>query len=194
MTRKALLLSLMSITVAFAAPKKPAIDPLTTFKTNDKILQDMLRRFPKETLSSNDSLRKHLGVMFGFGELGKRALGKSWAGKPKADQDSFRVNFTKMVEKTALQNPQDYLSDSAVSVLVGKVSDTATIRSTVYRGSSQVLVTYKLYTDGPIWRIYDLKVGDKPSQVEKYRNQFTQYFKKKTFSDLVVSIKKNAAN
>jgi len=77
---------------------------------------------------------------------------------------------------------------------VGKVSDTATVRSTVYRGANQVLVTYKLFVDGPIWRIYDLKVGDKPSQVEKYRNQFTQYFKKKTFSDLVVSIKKNATN
>lgn len=194
MTRNALLLSLLAVAVAFAAPKKPAIDPLTTFKTNDKILQDMLRRFPKETLSSNDSLRGHLGVMFGFGELGKRALGKAWAGKPKAEQDSFRVNFAKMVEKTALQNPQDYLSDSSVSVLVGKVADTATIRSTVHRGTSKVLVTYKLYADGPVWRIYDLKVGDKPSQVEKYRNQFAQYFKKKSFSDLVASIKKNAAN
>lgn len=194
MTRNVLLLSLLSVAVAFAAPKKPATDPLTTFRANDKILQDMLRRLPKETLPGNDSLRRHLGVMFGFGELGKRALGKAWAGKPKAEQDSFRLYFARMVEKTALQNPQDYLSDSSVSVLVGKVTDTATIRSTVHRGTNKLVVTYKLFADGSAWRIYDLKVGDKPSQVEKYRNQFAQYLKKKTFTDLVASVKKTAAN
>lgn len=191
MIRRILLLAALASSAGFAA-KAPVLDPLSTLKHNDKVLQDMLRRFPKESLSSNDSLRTHLSTMFGFGELGKRALGKAWSGKVKADQDSFSANFAKMVLKTALQTPQDYLSDSSKSTLVGKVSDSAVVKSTVYRGADKVLLTYKLYADGPIWRIYDLKVGDKPSQVEKYRNQFAQYLKKKTFKDLLATIKKNA--
>jgi len=191
MLRRILLTALLVSTASIDA-KTPAADPLATLKQNDQILQDMLRRFPKESISTNDSLKHHLSVMFGFGELGKRALGKSWVKQSKPDQDTFQLDFSKMVEKTALQSPQDYLSDSSKSVLSGKPNNEATIITTVYRGSSQVIITYKLYQDAGAWRVYDLKVGDKPSQVEKYRNQFTQYLAKKTFKELLATIKKNA--
>ena len=188
-------------TAAFAAPKattstakaaaKP--DPLVSFQENDKTLQALLRSVPKEALPTHDPLKQHLGSMFGFGELGKRALGKSWVKQSKADQDSFRVYFARMVQKNALQNPQDYLSDSATNALLGKPSDTTTIHSTVFRGAEKVEITYKLYLDGAAWRVYDLKVGDKPSQLEKYRNQFVQYLKKKSFQELIETVRKSGA-
>lgn len=181
--------ALLLATASFAA--KP--DPLQDFQQNDKTLQTLLRSAPRESLPSSEALRNHLGSMFGFGELGKRALGKTWAKQSKADQDTFRVYFSRMVQKTALQNPQDYISDSAKSSVVGKPGDSATIRSTVFRGAEKVEITYKLYLDGANWRVYDLKVGEKPSQLEKYRNQFVQYLKKKSFKDLIQTVRKNGA-
>jgi|GEM_PF-3908072 len=190
---RTLSLTILAATAAFAAAKGPAIDPLAAFQNNDKTLQTLLRSAPKEALPSSEPLKEHLGSMFGFGELGKRALGKTWAKQSKADQDSFCIYFSRMVQKTALQNPQDYLSDSSKAALVGKPKDTATVHSTVFRGAEKVQITYKLYLDGSAWRVYDLKVGEKPSQLEKYRNQFTQYLKKKTFKDLIATVRKNGA-
>lgn len=179
--------------VAKSAAKPKAIDPLAAFQQNDKVLQVLLRSAPKEELPTSDTLKKHLGSMFGFGELGKRALGKSWAKQTKADQDTFSFYFSRMVQKTALQNSQDYLSDSAKSVVQGKPTDTAAIRSTVFRGADRIEILYKLYKDGATWRVYDLKVGEKPSQLEKYRNQFVQYLAKKTFKELIETVRKNGA-
>lgn len=189
-------LAILIGTAAFAAAApapKPVIDPLTSFQQDDKTLQTLLRSVPKESLSTNEPLKLHLGTMFGFGELGKRALGKTWAKQSKADQDTFRLYFSRMVQKNALQNPQDYLSDSAMTTLVGKPKDTATIHSTVFRGTDKLVITYKLYLDGSAWRVYDLKVGEKPSQLEKYRNQFLQYLKKKSFKELIETVRKNGA-
>lgn len=190
MFRTVLLASLLA-TAAFAA--KPGPDPLASFQQSDKTLQTLLRSGPRESLSSNEPLRQHLGSMFAFGELGKRALGKSWAKQSKADQDTFRVYFAKMVQKTALQNPQDYISDSAKSTLASRSGDSAVIRSSVFKGSDKVEITYKLFLDGAAWRVYDLKVGQKPSQLEKYRNQFVQFLSKKTFKDLIETVRKNGA-
>lgn len=183
--------TILAATSVFASAKSPSSDPLASFQSNDKALQTLLRSAPKEALPSSVPLKEHLSAMFGFGELGKRALGKTWSKQSKADQDSFSIYFSRMVQKTALQNPQDYLSDSSKATLLGKPKDTATVRSTVFRGSEKVEITYKLYLDGSAWRVYDLKVGDKPSQLEKYRNQFTQYLKKKTFKDLIATVRKN---
>lgn len=190
------IITLALATAAFSATpaaKPKAIDPLVAFQQNDKVLQVLLRSAPKEQLPSSDTLKKHLGSMFGFGELGKRALGKSWAKQSKADQDTFSFYFSRMVQKTALQNSQDYLSDSARSVVLGKPADTAAIRSTVFRGADKIEILYKLYKDGATWRVYDLKVGEKPSQLEKYRNQFVQYLAKKSFKELIETVRKNGA-
>jgi len=195
MIRRTLLLSLVAVAATFAA-KPAATDPLASFRAQDRTLQDMLHRFPKATLSSNDSLKKHLNSMFGFAELGKRALGKTWDKQSKADQDSFLVYFSRMVLKKSLESPQDYISDSARHVLVGKPTATgAVVGSTVFRGADQLKITYTLYLDGGTWRVCDLKQGEKPSQLDLYRDQFTKYLaktSKKTFADLLVSIRKKA--
>lgn len=195
MIRLSLLLPLAAALSVSAA--KPAVpDALASFRAEDRTLQSLLRRLPKETLSSNDSLKAHLNSMFGFAELGKRALGKTWAKQSKADQDSFSVYFSRMLLKKSLESPQDYISDSAKHVLVGKPTATgAVVSSTVYRGADQVALTYTLYLDGGKWRVCDLKQGEKPSQMELYRDQFTKYLaknSKKTFADLLASIRKKA--
>lgn len=195
MIRLPLLLTLVATVATMAA--KPAVpDALTSFRAEDRVLQGMLHRFPKATLGSNDSLKGQLNSMFGFAELGKRALGKTWAKQSKADQDSFTVYFSRMLLKKSLESPQDYISDSAKHVLVGKPTNTgAVVSSTVYRGTDQLTITYTLFLDGGKWRICDLKQGEKPSQMDKYRDQFTKYLgkgSKKTFADLIASIRKNA--
>ena len=197
MIRLPLLLTLVASIATMAA--KPVVpDALTSFRAEDRVLQSMLHRFPKETLSSNDSLKSQLSTMFGFAELGKRALGKTWAKQSKADQDSFSFHFSRLLLKRSLESPKDYISDSATHELLGKPTATgAVVSSTVYRGPKQLALTYTLYLDGSKWRICDLKQGEKPSQIDSYRDQFTKYLgkgSKKTFADLIASIRKNAGN
>lgn len=197
MIRRILVLPLLMIAASFAAkPSKSSVpDALASLKANDSILQDMLRRFPKDSLPGNDSIRAHLDSMFDFGELGKRALGKTWSPLAKVDQDSFQVHFSGMVRKKALESPQDYLSDSAKYEVVGKsTKDQAIVRSTVFRGPDQTVITYSLHKVGAAWRVFDLKQGEKPSQMEKYRDQFSKYLAKKTFKDLLATLKKNAGH
>jgi len=185
--KKIIAVSLVFAASVFASPKA---DPVTEVRRHDEELQAMLKRYNSADKSQQDSLKKLINGMFSFNELGKRALGKTWATLKKPQQDSFVVVFRRMVENTSIKRLESYRADSTkYSPVVGS-GDKTVVTAMVFNKGKSSKVVYKLFPEGNTWKAWDL-VLDEVSSLRSYKDQFTTIVGKEGFDGLMKRLRKN---
>ncbi len=186
--KKIIALCLLVAASAFASPKA---DPVSEVRRHDEELQAMLKRYNPSDKSQQDSLKQMINGMFSFPELGKRALGKTWATLKKPQQDSFVAVFRRMVENSSIKRLESYRADSTkYSPVVGK-GDKTVVTAKVFNKGKSSKVVYKLFPEGDTWKAWDL-VLDEVSSLRSYRDQFSTIVAKEGFDGLMKRLRKNA--
>ncbi len=185
--KKIIAVSLVFAASVFALPKA---DPVSEVRRHDEELQAMLKRYNSADKSQQDSLKKLINGMFSFNELGKRALGKTWATLKKPQQDSFVAVFRRMVENTSIKRLESYRADSTkYSPVVGS-GDKTVLTAKVFNKGKSSKVVYKLFPEGNTWKAWDL-VLDEVSSLRSYKDQFATIVGKEGFDGLMKRLRKN---
>ena len=175
-------------TSAFAQTKT---DPVTVVRQHDVELQGMLKRYKSSDKLQQDTLKKMINGMFSFPELGKRALGKTWAGLKKPQQDSFVAVFRRMVENSSIKRLESYRADSTKYSAATGAADKTVVTATVYNRGKSSTVVYKLFQDASGWKALDLVLDD-VSSLRSYKDQFSTIVAKEGFDGLMKRLRKNS--
>jgi len=186
--KKSLLVLLVATGAVFAQSKA---NPVEEVRRHDQDLQSMLKRYKSTDKAQQDSLKTLINSMFSFPELGKRALGKTWATLKKPDQDSFVAVFRKMVENSSIKRLESYRADSTQYSAASGTGDKTVVTATVFNRGKSSKVVYKLFLEGSDWKAWDL-VLDEVSSLRSYRDQFSSIVGKEGFDGLMKRLRKNS--
>lgn len=189
MSMKRSLLVLLVLTASVFAEKKP--DPVEEVRIHDQELQSMLKRYKSTDMAQHDTLKTLINGMFSFPELGKRALGKTWATLKKTEQDSFVAVFRRMVENSSIKRLESYRADSTKYSAATGTGDKTVVTALVFNRGKSSKVVYKLFPEGDSWKAWDLVLDD-VSSLRSYRDQFSSIIGKEGFDGLMKRLRKNA--
>jgi len=159
-------------------------DPVDAVRRHDRELQSLLKRYQPSNTAQRDTLKRMINGMFSFPELGKRALGKTWAAQKKADQDTFLVVFKKAVEASSLKRLESYRADSTTYASGTGTGDKTTVTATIWRNGKSSKAIYKLFPQGGNWLAWDLVLDD-VSSLHTYKDQFTTIIAKEGFPGVI---------
>jgi ABC-type transporter MlaC component len=165
---------------AFADSK----DPVEAIRRHDQDLQALLKRYQPANSAQRDTLKRMINEMFSFPELGKRALGKTWGGLKKPEQDTFVAVFKRAVESSSIKRLENYRADSTRYTATPGAGDKTVVTATVWRGGKSSKVVYKLFQQNGSWQAWDL-VLDEVSSLRTYKDQFTAIQAKEGFAGVV---------
>ena len=166
-------------------------DPVEEIRRNDQELQAMLKRYKSTNKAQQDTLKTLVNGMFSFPELGKRALGKTWATLKKPQQDSFVAVFRRMVENSSIKRLESYRADSTKYAPVAGTGDKTVVTATVFLHGKPSKVVYRLFQEGSAWKAWDLVLDD-VSSLRSYKDQFGTIVAKEGFEGLMKRLRKNA--
>jgi len=175
-------LALLASAPMFAATKTS--DPVEAIRRHDQDLQSFLKRYQPTNPAQRDTLKHIINEMFSFPELGKRALGKTWATLKKPEQDTFVAVFKKAVESSSIKRLENYRADSTTYAATSGSSDKTVVTATVYRKGKSSKVIYKLFQQNGSWLAWDLILDD-VSSLRTYKDQFSTIIAKDGFPSVI---------
>lgn len=136
-------------------------------------------------------VKETLIALFDSQEIAKRTLGVYWKDRTKAEQKEFVEVFTALVEKTYANSLDRYRKDFQVLFDQERVdADYAEVDSRIVDPVLQKTfsLNYHLHKVDGKWMVYDVVI-ENVSLVRNYRNQFHRILGKKSYADLVASIR-----
>ena len=181
-----LVLACLSATSVLAESK--TTDPVEAIRHHDQDLQALLKRSQPATAAQRDTLKRMINEMFSFQELGKRALGKTWATLKKPEQDTFVAVFRKAVESSSIKRLENYRADSTKYSATPGAGDKTVVTAIVWRGGKSSKVVYKLFQQNGTWQAWDL-ILDEVSSLRTYKDQFTAIIAKDGFPAVVTRLR-----
>lgn len=138
-----------------------------------------------------EKVKESVLFLFDSREIAKRTLGVYWQERTEAEQKEFVEVFTALVEKTYASSLDRYRKDFQVIFDQERVEDNfAEVDSRIIDPTQQKTFTlnYHLHKIDGKWLIYDLII-ENVSLVRNYRNQFHRILGKKSYAELVETIR-----
>jgi phospholipid transport system substrate-binding protein len=129
--------------------------------------------------------------IFDSQEIAKRTLGAHWKDRTEAERKEFVEIFTALVEKTYANSLDRYRKDFQVLFDQERIDDNfAEVESRIIDPTLQktFLLNYHLHKVNGAWLVYDVII-ENVSLVRNYRNQFHRILGKKSYADLVETIR-----
>jgi phospholipid transport system substrate-binding protein len=136
-------------------------------------------------------VKETLIALFDSQEIAKRTLGVYWKDRTEAERKEFVEVFTALVEKTYANSLDRYRKDFQVLFDQERVdADYAEVDSRIVDPVLQKTfsLNYHLHKVDGKWMVYDVVI-ENVSLVRNYRNQFHRILGKKSYADLVATIR-----
>jgi phospholipid transport system substrate-binding protein len=135
-------------------------------------------------------IRRIASELFDFEEVGRRALGRHWAGRSAEDQAEFLGLFADLLERAYVNRIEAYSGEKIA--YTGEVvdGDYATVRSRLLtRRRAEMALSYRLHRTGDRWKVYDVLI-DGVSFVSTYRSEFNRIIQVHSWTELMDRLRK----
>jgi phospholipid transport system substrate-binding protein len=134
---------------------------------------------------SRAEIRRIAAELFDFGEVGRRALGRHWAGRSPEEQTEFIALFTDLLERAYVGKIEAYSGEQIVYTNEIVDGDYAVVRSRVNtRRGAEVALDYRLHRTEGGWKVYDVLI-DGVSFVSTYRSEFNRIIQLHSWDELM---------
>ncbi len=131
--------------------------------------------------------------VFDWTEMGKRSLGRHWAGRTPAEQQEFVGLFRDLLERAYVSRIERYTGEPVAFVGESRDGDQATVRTKITTKQNQeVPIDYRMIRQGNRWLVYDVLI-ESISLVGNYRTQFEGIIKTSSYGELVKKLKGRAS-
>ncbi len=135
-------------------------------------------------------IRRIATDLFDFPEIGRRALGRHWAGRTAAEQTEFIALFTDLLERAYVGKLEAYAGERIVYLGETVDGDYATVRCRILtKRRSETTLDYRLHRNGAHWKVYDLLI-DGVSFVSTYRAEFNRIIQAHSWDELMDRLRK----
>lgn len=174
---------LASVTAALAGPPTDQVRRYTDH------VQGILENASLPDDDKRAAVRQVAAQVFDVTETARRALGRHWHGRTKAQQEEFVQLFADLLERTYIAKLDYYggeqlqftgeAIDGAFAIVRGKV---------VTRQRAEVSVEARLLQRDDRWLIYDVVI-ENVSLVGNYRSQFDRIIRSSSYEELIRRLK-----
>ena len=170
---------------------------LTNLKSHIARVQQVLTD-PKLADPQRRDERRRLAVavlhqIFDFNEMSRRSLGAN-ARRYSDRLPEFTPLFVRLLEQTymdKLEENGDAKIEYIKEFVDGNFAEIQT--KTKIKDGSEYSINYKLNLGPSGWRVYDV-IGDDVSVVNNYRAQFDRFLSKKSFDELLQTLREKTSN
>jgi phospholipid transport system substrate-binding protein len=162
---------------------KPAVDRVI------KTLEDPGLKGEARTTERRKALRNVSNDIFGWTEMGKRALGRHWHKLGESERQEFVGLFRDLLERSYVSTLERYNGEKILYLGDAVDGDLATVRTKVItKQGKEVPINYRMLRQGDRWLAYDVVV-ENVSLVSNYRTQFDQIIQTSSYQELVNKMK-----
>ena len=166
-------------------------------QTADKVLallQDGRLKTTENQKSRREQLRQIIAARFDFTEMAKRSLGSYWQRVSSDDQRQFVELFTEMIEKSYVNQIENYNGEKIVYGRENLSSDQAEVETKILtKKGEEFSLNYKLRGAGGDWKVYDVII-ENVSLVNNYRSQFSRILANSSFAELMRKLQSKGAD
>lgn len=135
-------------------------------------------------------IRRIASDLFDFEEISRRALGRHWAGRSRADQVEFVSLFTDLLERSYVVKIEAYSGEKIVYIGENVDGDYASVRSRIItKRRKDTTLDYRLHRLNGRWRVYDVLI-DGVSFVSTYRSEFNRIIQSSSYDELLERLRK----
>jgi phospholipid transport system substrate-binding protein len=171
--------------------------PMDQLKTTiDKviaILSDPQLKAPEKSDEKKQMVRRTVDEIFDWGAFSQRAMAKYWKERTPEEKKDFIILFGKLLERTYLDNVENYSGES-VKYLEEKIDGKYAMIKTIVltQGNTEIDVNYRLREKSGKWMVYDIFI-EGVSLVNNYRTQFNDILLKSSYQELVKRLEEKIA-
>ena len=141
------------------------------------------------------ALRQVVYEFFDFGELTRRAVGKTWTTFTPEQREKLTKTFTKLLEKTYIRKlNSEFIKElngfsiDSVKILEEKVQgNLSMVNSKLLLTDKELAVDFKLINKQDKWWVYDI-IGEGLTLLGIYKDDFRSALLKQTPDELIASL------
>jgi phospholipid transport system substrate-binding protein len=155
-----------------------------------KTVDEVVRIVADKEMKKNDqkrrqALKKSISVIFDYGEMAKRSLGKHWNQRTAAEKKQFTDLFATLLENSYAGKIESYNNEKIVYIKENLDGDYAEIKSKVVTAArDEFTLDYRMINENGKWMVYDVVI-EGVSLVSNYRSQFNRIINSNGYGELV---------
>lgn len=164
----------------FAAP----IDDVK--KTVDEVVRIVAdKEMKKNEHKRRQALKKTISIIFDYGEMAKRSLGKHWNDRTAAEKKQFTELFATLLENSYAGKIESYNNEKIVYIKEIHDDDHAEVKSKVVTAKrDEFTLDYRMQNQNGKWMVYDVVI-EGISLVSNYRSQFNKIITTSGYGELL---------
>lgn len=182
MKRIALIL-LAGVFLAGHASATPSDDVKRTVDEVVRIVAD--KEMKKAEQKRRKALKKTISIIFDYGEMAKRSLGKHWNQRTPDEKKQFTDLFATLLENSYAGKIESYNNERIVYIKEALDGNYAEVKSKVVTAKrDEFSLDYRLMNENGKWMVYDVVI-EGVSLVSNYRSQFNRIITANGYHELV---------
>lgn len=155
-------------------------------KTVDQVVRIVAdKEMKKQEQKRRQALKRSISVIFDYGEMAKRSLGKHWNQRSDAEKKQFVDLFATLLENSYASKIESYNNEKIVYIKESIDGDHAEVKSKVITAKrDEFTLDYRLLNGKGKWMVYDVVI-EGVSLVSNYRSQFNRIITANGYGELV---------
>lgn len=157
-----------------------------------RIVSDKEMKKPQNEQKRRDALKKAISVIFDYGEMAKRSMGKHWKERSPAEKKEMMQLYETLLENSYSNKIESYNQEKIVYLKESVEGEYAEVKSKVITAKrDEYSLDYRLMNEGGRWMIYDVVI-EGVSLVSNYRTQFNNIIQRDGYGALVKKLRQKS--
>lgn len=163
-----------------------------------KTVDEVVRIVADKEMKKNDqkrrqALKKTISLIFDYGEMAKRSLGKHWNQRTATEKKQFVDLFATLLENSYAGKIESYNNEKIVYIKEILDADHAEIKSKVVTAKrDEFTLDYRMINQNGKWMVYDVVI-EGVSLVSNYRSQFNRIITASGYGELVKKLQNKSS-
>lgn len=154
-----------------------------------RIVSDKELKKPQNEQKRRNALKKAISVIFDYGEMTQRSMGKHWKERSPAEKKELVQLFETLLENSYSGKIESYNQERIVYLKENVEGEYAEVKSKVITAKrDEFSLDYRLMNKGGRWMVYDVVI-EGVSLVSNYRTQFNNIIQRQGYGELVKKLR-----
>ena len=155
-------------------------------KTVDQVVRIVAdKEMKKHEQQRRQALKKSISLIFNYGEMAKRSLGKHWNPRSEAERKQFVDLFATLLENSYASKIESYNNEKIVYIKELIDGNYAEVKSKVITAKrDEFTLDYRMLNEKGKWMVYDVVI-EGVSLVSNYRSQFNRIITANGYGELL---------
>lgn len=178
--------TVIAISILFLAANAFATPTDDVKKTVDQVVRIVAdKEMKKHEQQRRQALKKSISLIFNYGEMAKRSLGKHWNPRSEAERKQFVDLFATLLENSYASKIESYNNEKIVYIKELIDGNYAEVKSKVITAKrDEFTLDYRMLNEKGKWMVYDVVI-EGVSLVSNYRSQFNRIITANGYGELL---------